>query len=247
MAAGEQGLMTVSASPTTAARAPVSERIYLALRQEIMRCEIVPGTMLDTVAIARRYDVSKTPVRDAMQKLAADGLVVILPRSGYRVAAITFQAVHEILDLRAAIGPHAARQAARYATALDIAELRRIVGEYGEPLDVGAMQQVARRFHVAIARCSRNKRVIALSESLFDELERLLRFAIDFSVKAEEHSDEHTALVDAIEAGDGERAAAIEAAHIRSSREFLIERLMTLGYLSESEIRIGNIARRADE
>lgn len=239
--------MTVSASPTTAARAPVSERIYLALRQEIMRCEIVPGTMLDTVAIARRYDVSKTPVRDAMQKLAADGLVVILPRSGYRVAAITFQAVHEILDLRAAIGPHAARQAARYATALDIAELRRIVGEYGEPLDVGAMQQVARRFHVAIARCSRNKRVIALSESLFDELERLLRFAIDFSVKAEEHSDEHTALVDAIEAGDGERAAAIEAAHIRSSREFLIERLMTLGYLSESEIRIGNIARRADE
>lgn len=239
--------MTNNAGPAATAHAPVSERIYLALRQEIMRCEIVPGTMLDTVAIARRYEVSKTPVRDAMQKLAADGLVTILPRSGYRVADITFQAVHEILDLRAAIGPHAARQAARYATATDITELRRIVGEYGAPLDVGTMQQVARRFHVAIARCSRNKRVVSLSESLFDELERLLRFAIDFSVKAGEHSDEHTALVDAIEAGDGERAAAIEAAHIRSSREFLIERLMTLGYLSESEIRVGNAARSAAE
>ena len=234
-------------SAAAIAQAPVSERIYLALRQEIMRCEIAPGTTMDAAAIARRYEVSKTPVRDAMQKLAADGLVAILPRSGYRVAAITFQAVHEILDLRAAIGPHAARQAARYATAADIAELRRIVSEYAAPLDVGAMQQVARRFHVAIARCSRNKRVITLSESLFDELERLLRFAIDFSVKAGEHSDEHTALVDAIEAGDGERAAAIEAAHIKGSREFLIERLMVLGYLSEGEIRLGAAMRSAAE
>ncbi len=236
--------MNVDIGPATA-QPPVSERIYAALRQEIMRCEIAPGTTLDAAAIARRYDVSKTPVRDAMQKLAADGLIAILPRSGYRVATITFQAVHEILDLRAAIGPHAARQAARYATPADIAELREIVREYAAPLDVGAMQQVARRFHVAIARCSRNKRVIALSESLFDELERLLRFAIDFSVKAGEHSDEHTALVDAIEAGDGERAAAIEVAHIRHAREFLIERLMTLGYLSESEIRLGSPMRSA--
>ncbi|PWJ84587.1 DNA-binding GntR family transcriptional regulator [Pseudaminobacter salicylatoxidans] len=235
--------MTAAATAHT----PVSERIYLALRQKIMRCEIVPGTTLDAASIASHYEVSKTPVRDAMQKLAADGLVMILPRSGYLVAPITFQAVHDILDMRAAIGPHAARQAARYATPAEIALLRQIVREYDAPLDIGAMQQVARRFHIAIARCSRNKRVVALSESLFDELERLLRFAIDFTVKTGEHSDEHTALVDAIEAGDGERAAAIEAAHIKHSREFLIERLMTLGYLSESEIRLGGAARSASE
>ncbi|MBX3530627.1 MAG: GntR family transcriptional regulator [Rhizobiaceae bacterium] len=235
------------ADAAIASPASVSDRIYAALRQEIMRCEIAPGATLDAASIARQYEVSKTPVRDAMQKLAADGLIAILPRSGYRVAPITFQAVHEILDLRAAIGPHAARQAARYATASDIAELRRIVAEYAAPIDLGTMQQVARRFHIGIARCSRNKRVVALSENLFDELERLLRFAIDFTVKTGEHSDEHTALVDAIEAGDGERAAAIEAAHIKSSREFLIERLMTLGYLSEGELRIGTVARRTVE
>jgi len=236
--------MIVEADPIT--HAPVSERIYLALRQEIMRCEIVPGTTLDAASIASKYEVSKTPVRDAMQKLAADGLVTILPRSGYRVAPITFQAVHDILDMRAAIGPHAARQAARYATPAEIALLRQIVREYAEPMDIGTMQQVARRFHLAIARCSRNKRVVALSETLFDELERLLRFAIDFTVKAGEHSDEHTALVDAIEAGDGERAAAIEFDHIRHSRGFLIERLMTLGYLSASEIQLGAVRSPAE-
>ena len=239
--------MYVDIEPADSQHIPVSERIYHAVREEIMRCEIVPGTALDAASIAARYAVSKTPVRDAMRKLAAEGLVIILPRSGYRVAPITFQAVHEILDLRAAIGPHAAQQAARYATSADVAALREIVREYATPLDVGAMQQVARRFHVTIARCSRNNRLVALSETLFDELERLLRFAIDFSVKVEQHSDEHTALVDAIEAGDGERAAAIEAAHIRSSREFLIERLMTLGYLSKSEIQLSTVARSASE
>ena len=60
-----------------------------------------------------------------------------------------------------------------------------------------------------------------------------------FTVKADEHSDEHTLLVDAIEAGDGDRAAQIETDHIRHSRAFLIERLMTLGYLSEGEIARG--------
>jgi DNA-binding GntR family transcriptional regulator len=231
--------MTFDASAETGAPASASDRVYGAVRAEIMRCEIAPGAALDSGAIASRYNVSKTPVRDAMRRLAAEGLVTILPRSGYRVAAITFQAVHEILDMRAAIGPHAARQAARYATAEDIAALRAIVSEYGVPQDVASMQQVARRFHLGIARCSRNKRLLALSESLFDELERLLRFAIDFSGKAGEHSHEHTALVDAIEAGDGDRAAEIETAHIRHSRDFLVERLMTLGYMSDTEIRVG--------
>lgn len=217
---------------------PLSERIYQALRDDIMTCVMAPGMPLDAAAIAKRYDVSKTPVRDAMQRLSLEGLVTVLPRSGYRVAPITFQAVHEILDLRAAIGPHAARQAAQFASADEVRELRAIVAEYSRPLDVGAMQQVARRFHVAIARCSRNNRVVALSESVFDELERLLRFAIDFSVKAGQHSDEHTQLVDAIEARDGERAARIETDHIARSRQFLIERLIMQGFLSSAELKL---------
>lgn len=230
-----------------AANAPASERIHAALRQQIMRCEIVPGATLDAGQIAEAHGVSRTPVRDAMQRLAAEGLVTILPRSGYLVTPITLEAVHEILDLRAAIGPHAARQAARHATRAEIESLREILTEYRPGLEIGEMQQVARRFHLAIARMARNNRVLALSEQLFDELERLLRFAIDFTVKAGEHSDEHRALVDAIEAGDGDAAFAIEAEHIRRSRDFLIERLMVLGYLTALEIQTGASMRSAGE
>ncbi|GAB1477463.1 GntR family transcriptional regulator [Paracoccaceae bacterium] len=231
--------MTTDSSQATIASVPVSDRIYQSLRGRILRCEIAPGATLDAEAVAREYQTSRTPVRDAIQRLAAEGFVIIVPRSGYRVAPITFQAVHEILDMRAAIGPHAARQAARYATADDIAEFRSILAEYAAPMDIGSMQQVARRFHLAIVRTGRNKRLLTLTETLFDELERLLRYAIDFTVKAGEHSDEHKSLVDAIEARDGEKAAAIEAAHIRRSREFLIDRLIMLGFLSGSEISSG--------
>lgn len=214
----------------------MAERIYQALKKDIMNCTIEPGATLDAGAIAGAYAVSKTPVRDAMQRLAGEGLVSVLPRSGYRVAPITFEAVHEILDMRAAIGPHTARQAALNATREEIAELREIVLEYSRPMTIGSMQQVATRFHIAIARCARNRRLVTLSASLFDELERLLRFAIDFTVEAGQHSDEHTALIDAIEAGDGELAAKIEADHIAGARHFLIERLLMLGFLSSTSI-----------
>lgn len=89
--------------------------------------------------------------------------------------------------------------------------------------------------------------MVALSETLFDELERVLRYAIDFTVKAGEHSDEHRALVDAIERGDAETAARIEADHIRHSRSFLIERLMSLGYLSAHEVQSVHASKGAGE
>ncbi|MGU3576555.1 GntR family transcriptional regulator [Brucellaceae bacterium C25G] len=214
----------------------LAERIYQQMRHDIMTCVIMPGTSIDAAAIAETYQASKTPVRDALQRLSGEGLVQVLPRSGYRIPQITFQAVHEILDMRAAIGPHAARQAAHYATPIDVEILRALVEEYKQPLDIGSMQQVARRFHIAIARCSRNERIVTISETLFDELERLLRFAVDFTTQAGQHSDEHTQLVDAIEKHDGELAAKIEADHIAHSRQFLIARLITRGLISTADL-----------
>lgn len=215
----------------------LSGQVYEALYTEIIHCTLAPGEVLDAAAIARRYDVSKTPVRDAMQRLAREGLVNVLPRSGYRVAPITFQAVHEILDLRAAIAPHAARKAAELATPEEIAGLREILKAYEQPLDGRSMPALARRFHLAVARCSRNQRLVRLSEGIFDELDRLLRFAVDFSVQSGTYSGEHHELVDAIETRNGDRAALIEAEHIGHIRKFLIERLILQGLLSGTEIR----------
>lgn len=219
---------------------PASVEIHASIRQDIMHCILSPGAKIDAGDLATRYGVSKSPVRDALRRLEAEGLVTVMSRSGYRVRPITMQEVHEILEMRLALGPYAARRAAELITTAEIAELRTILAEYNQPMDIAEMQQIARRFHIGVARCSRNRRLVAQSEMLFDELERLLRTAIDFTLKAQQHSEEHKALIDALEARNGDLAAQIEADHIIRAKQFLIDRLMTTSALGDEPVRMQN-------
>lgn len=214
----------------------LSDAIYTALRADVMQCRLRPGETIDTNALTERFKVSKTPLRDALKRLSVEGLVDILPRSGYRVKPITFRVIHEILDLRAALGPHAAFMAARYVTPGELEELRAILGDYLPAVGQGELQSVARRFHVAVARASRNARIATLTDTLFEELERVMRLTVDFSPRKDEDSKDHFLLVDALAAGDGETAAAIERSHIAKARAFLLETLIVKGHVSDSEI-----------
>lgn len=214
----------------------LSDTIYAALRADIMHCRLPPGTTLDTNELTRRFNVSKTPLRDALKRLSIEGLVDILPRSGYRIKPITFRVIHEILDLRAALGPHAAFMAARYVTAPELDEMRGILDEYLPAAGQGELQSAARRFHVAVARASRNERIATLTDSLFEELERVMRLTVDFSPRKKEDSRDHHLLVDALAKGDGETAAEIERTHIAKARAFLLETLIVKGHVSDSEI-----------
>lgn len=212
-----------------------ADTIYSELRDEILSCRLAPGAPIDAAELALRFGVSKTPVRDALQRLAADDLVEVLPRKGYRVRNVTFRALAEIFDLRLALGPHAARNAAARATSADIEALRRLVTEDPDPAD-GAVRRKASAFHVAVARLSGNQRLATLNEHLFDELERIIRLTVDFGGRAKANSDEFDEIIAALEAGDGERAAAIEAAHIQEARAFLLQHLIAKGFLSNAEI-----------
>ncbi|KPQ02786.1 MAG: transcriptional regulator, GntR family [Rhodobacteraceae bacterium HLUCCA12] len=220
-------------------RAPLeslSDAIYGVLRADIMQCRLRPGATIDTNELTERFNVSKTPLRDALKRLSIEGLVDILPRSGYRVKPITFRVIHEILDLRAALGPHAAFMAARYITPAELEELRAILGDYLPASGQGELQSAARRFHVAVARASRNARIAALTDSCFEELERVMRLTVDFSPRKDEDSRDHILLIDALTEGDGETAAEIERSHIAKARAFLLETLIVKGHFSDSEI-----------
>ena len=211
-----------------------AETVYSALRDEILNCRLAPGAAIDAAEIAARYGVSKTPVRDALQRLALDDLVEVLPRKGYRVRNVTFRALSDIFDLRLALGPHAARNAAARATTEDIAALRRLVSG-DDPAD-GAVRRKASAFHIAVAELSGNQRLAALNAQLFDELERIIRLTVDFGGRAKANDDEFEEIIAALAAGDGEKAAAIEAAHLIEARGFLFRHLIAKGFLSNAEI-----------
>lgn len=214
----------------------LSDSIYAALRADVMQCRLRPGETIDTNELTERFNVSKTPLRDALKRLSIEGLVDILPRSGYRVKPITFRVIHEILDLRAALGPHAAFMAARYITPAELTELRAILDDLMPAVGQGELQSVARRFHVAVARASRNARIATLTDTLFEELERVMRLTVDFSPRKDEDSKDHYRLIDALAEGDSETAAEIERSHIAKARAFLLETLIVKGHFSDSEI-----------
>jgi GntR family transcriptional regulator, rspAB operon transcriptional repressor len=212
----------------------LSDTIYTALRADVMSCRLPPGATIDTNELTERFNVSKTPLRDALKRLSIEGLVDILPRSGYRVKPITFRAIHEILDLRAALGPHAAFMAARYITAAELKDLREILDDYLPASGQDELQSVARRFHVAVARASRNARLAILTDNLFEELERVMRLTVDFSPRKDEDSKDHHLLIDALAKGDSNTAAEVERAHIAKARAFLLETLIVQGHFSSS-------------
>ena len=92
------------------------DRIFEELREDIMSCDLQPGEELREVALAKKYGVSKSPIRDALQRLEFEGLIEIAPRQGHRIAPISISDAHDILDLREILETAVARRIASDAS-----------------------------------------------------------------------------------------------------------------------------------
>jgi DNA-binding GntR family transcriptional regulator len=188
-------------------------RIYEALRRQILDLELVPGADLDEKALASAFSISRTPLREALNRLASEQLVVISPNRGASVAPLTltdFPAFIESLALtQSAVNAFAAMRRndedlAAIATAADVFE--------AALADDGlALTEANRAFHSAIATAACNPHFATFYERLLDESARLTR--VSFSYEGEGRDAhlgqvvaEHRAIVDAIAAKDAARA-----------------------------------------
>ncbi|GII97025.1 GntR family transcriptional regulator [Sinosporangium siamense] len=209
--------------------AGLREGVYADLRRRILLCELLPGQTLDIGELSVEYGTSRTPVRDALHRLAHDDLVEILPRSQCRVAPVTLQDLIDLLNLREATGPMACRLAAQAAPA----ELARLADEtelgYGGAHDSSSVLSASHLFHCTVARLSGNKRLHTITENLFEELERILRLCSARPLEPGEPLDDHRRLIEALQDRDGKRAADIELRHIRKAREVIIRLALDSG------------------
>jgi len=195
------------------------QRIYETLRQEILALALAPGTMLVESTLARRFGVSKAPIREALVLLQQDGLVDSLPRKGYLVTAITMSDMREVVELRAILDGAAAELAATRITPEEIALLEGLRFPAELPRDPKAAKRyidLNRQFHVTIARASRNRRLAQLVERAVDEMARL--FVPGF-LKAE-----HGEIIDALRRGDGPAARAAAIHHILMTQDRVLKR-----------------------
>lgn len=230
------------AVPTAAGpKGTQAQRAYDALRRRIIRCELAPGRTFTEASVAEELGIGRTPVREALARLARDGFVVVAPRAGCRVAAITLGDVMELFELREPLEAKAAELAATRIDEAGLAELQRLtdvpfVEDAGDEAGLADFLGANTAFHAALAGFAGNGRLAATLDGIADQLERLHWLGVPTSPRVNDLLGEHHEMIAALAARDGERAAALAVRHCRTSRQVVVDAVLESGVLRDAAI-----------
>ncbi|MFD3593021.1 GntR family transcriptional regulator [Nocardia sp. NPDC058640] len=207
----------VAAEP---AKKSLRDQAYEELRDRIIDLRLSPGQRLVERDIATELAISRIPLREALQMLEREGLVVIVPRQGAIVAPFTVADVRDLFDVRESLEVLAARLAAERAEPTDLAALREQLTAARQATaraDQPAIAAANARFHSVIVEISGNP----LLQSLLRPLESRVRWLFHLTKERDPGTqcDEHEALYAAIAANDPDSAAEIAYRHVASGRE----------------------------
>ena len=195
------------------------QTVYEQLRLAIVNLDLPPGSPLDEVRLSQQFALSRTPIREALVRLAADGLVATLPNRSTVVAPIDFGKLPVYFEALTLMYRVTTRAAAHRRSANDLAAMRRAQAEYVKAVernDAVGMISTNRDFHLAIAEAGGNAYFTSWFSRLLDEGRRLLRLYYYASFDdhlPRKYVDEHEAMIQAIERGDAERCDELAAQH----------------------------------
>jgi DNA-binding GntR family transcriptional regulator len=201
----------------------VADQVYEVLRERIASGEIERGSRLHQEDLAKEFGVSRTPVREALRRLAAEGLVDLFANRGARVATATNEQLRSSYETRLVVEPGAARMAAERGLEGPMELMRAAIAEEERAGRSPAKHFKANRaFHLALVKATGNPQLVQFMEHVWigrigatlDE-ER-----IDSDGLIADH-DAHRSIADAIEAGDGERAEELARGHLLRAMKLL--------------------------
>jgi DNA-binding GntR family transcriptional regulator len=213
------------------ALAPLTEtlqlgtRVYQALVDSIVNGQIGSGTQLRPDAIARQLDVSTTPVREAMHRLENDGLTIKLPYQGWFVREFTEEQIRKLYEFRAALERLSVRLACQHITDEEIRWLRehQATGEAALDLnDMEAYRLYNRDFHAAFLRSANNPYLSSAMSQVALQSEMLTGKTIRIVGRPLRAIEEHSQLIDLIEARHADKAEILMGSHIMSALEDII-------------------------
>lgn len=207
--------------------------VYDILRDEILDLILPPGSPIDEIQLSERLSMSRTPIREALVRLAGEGLVTTLPNRSTVVSNIDFANLHAFFDALTLMYRVTTRLAAEYHQAGDLAHIRARQTVFAQAVEAGdalAMIATNRDFHVAIAEAGRNPYYTGLFTRLLDEGRRILRMYYYSTFEnrlPHPYIIEHEAIIDAIAAREIEicdRLAKIHADQIVQQIQQMIAR-----------------------
>lgn len=202
---------------------PRGEQAYQHIRAAIQEHRLKPGDRLREADLAQTIGLSRTPVREALARLEADGLIASDATRGLVVTELDYNMVSELYYMREVLEGTAARLAAQHASEVELTIIEELCEQYRRSLDDPvALQAKNRLFHEALYRCAHNRYLLKTLTLLHDALSLLGESTLHDRARAEQTLTEHAAIVEAIKARDPDRAERATREHIRLAQ---IERL----------------------
>ncbi|MHB8322838.1 MAG: GntR family transcriptional regulator [Candidatus Dormibacteria bacterium] len=206
----------------------LSQRVYQHLREAILTDQLLPGTELSEVALASELGVSRGPIREAIGRLAAEGLVTVRPRRGSVVRSLTTDELIDAYQVREALEAMAVRLAVPRLTRDDLALLEQLLEKMAisaDREDITEFFHANIAFHESFVRLSGNQKLLSVYEALRGEMGRLQQRSLLLRGDPKKSVSEHRAILRAAKRGDVEGAVSAAAQHVRVPAENLRRRL----------------------
>ena len=208
------------------------EVVYGHLRDRILDGTYAAGVPLRQEEIAKSLNVSRVPVREALTRLESEGLVVLRPRRGYAVVALSADDIRDIADICERLEALAAIEATRRRTPADVAALEAILNEMdrlgalgrgGDQAALAAWVAQHRAFHTRLFAVSGRKSLCRLLSQARDQLEPYIRIELNLGDYLAQAPTEHRRILDQFRLGSAEDVGRLCAEHIRKSCERLLQ------------------------
>ncbi len=206
-----------------------ADQAYAYIKERLLRDEFSPGMRLAEEQLAREIGASRTPVREALRRLVAEGLLVSRPNAGTFVGTFTEEEMRQLFDLRVLLESEVAAAAADHMTAAQLGELYVLQGEIesrGLDLDAGNLWRIAdlnRRFHGVIAAGSGNPRLIAMLSNAIEQPIVQRTFRRYTQAQLQRSFYQHRELIDALRVRDRAWAGEVMRCHVRAAKHAMLE------------------------
>jgi DNA-binding GntR family transcriptional regulator len=197
--------------------ASFADRAYYAIRDLIVTLELPPGAVVKEPDLTARLGIGRTPVREALRRLAQERLIEVYPRRGMFVTTVDVRDLARLCEVRLALEPEAARLAAERATQADLDEMTALLAELDGPRrrDHRALIDLDERIHRAIYHASHNPFLVETLEEYYAHALRIWMVALARTDLGAAVGDHHGVL-EAVVSGNGARSARLMREHVES-------------------------------
>jgi DNA-binding GntR family transcriptional regulator len=210
--------------PTPLRPASLHEEVAARLRTMVFERQLPPGAWIDELSLARDWHISRTPLREALKVLAAEGLVTLVPRQGCRVTELSEDDADELFPVMALLEGRCAYEAVRKATPADVKGLRRlhdVLEKYAAAHNIDGYYRANHEFHTRVQAIAANRWLDRATNDLRRFMRLLRGRQLNRPGRIEDSINEHRVLIAAIEQRDAVRAERVMHDHLMAQLDAL--------------------------